>query len=292
MRIGVLVMPTDEWSDAVALAQRLERLGYHDLWVYDHLTWQRYQDRAWHATYPWLAGLAAATERIRLGTMVANLNIRHPVVLAKDAMTIDHISGGRLTIGLGTGGVGFDASALGQPPLSPGQRADRLAEAAFLLDGLLRGRVKNHSGAYYEVHEARVLPGCVQQPRVPLAIAAGGLRTLRVAATFGDAWITYGDTSHQDLSPAGTERVVRAQAHQLDELCNRVGRDPSTIQRIYLIGNTEARPLASLASFEDFVGRFADLGFTDIVFHMPRPDDPVWNESPEIVDEIASALLA
>lgn len=291
VRIGVLLLPVDGWDETVDQVRRLERLGYHHVWVYDHLTWQRYRDRPWHATHPWLAGLAAATSRIRLGTMVSNLNIRHPAVLAKDAMTIDHISGGRVTIGLGAGGTGFDATALGQSELTPGQRADRMAEAAMLLDGLLRGSLTNHAGEHYELHEARVLPGCVQRPRLPLAIAAGAPRTLRVAAEFGDAWITYGDTTYQELSSDGTERVVRQQAELLEENCLRLGRDPSAIDRIYLIGNTEARPLASLQAFEDFVGRYSALGFTDIVFHMPRPDDPVWDDPPEIVDEIAEALL-
>jgi hypothetical protein len=71
-------------------------------------------------------------------------------------------------------------------------------------------------------------------------------------------------------------------------LTAELGRDPHTIDRIYLIGNTDAKPLRSLAAFEDFVGRYDELGFTDVVFHMPRPDDPVWDESPEIVDEIAA----
>lgn len=111
------------------------------------------------------------------------------------------------------------------------------------------------------------------------------------AAQFGDAWITYGDTTYQDVSATRTERVVRAQAEWLEQHCERLGRDPSTIDRIYLIGNTEARPLASLETFKNFIGRYAELGFTDVVFHMPRPDDPVWDESPAIVDEILNALL-
>ncbi|MEL6983368.1 MAG: LLM class flavin-dependent oxidoreductase [Actinomycetota bacterium] len=291
MRLGVLLMPTDGWPETVEQVQRLEAWGYHHVWVYDHLTWQRYRDRPWHATYPWLAGLAGATSRIRLGTMVSNLNIRHPAVLAKDAMTIDHISGGRVTIGLGAAGTGFDATVLGQPELSSGQRVDRLAEATRVLDGLLRGSLTNHSGQYYELNEARVVPGCVQQPRLPLAIAAGGPRTLAVAAEFADAWITYGDTSYKELSVEGTERVVRQQAEMLEENCSRLGRDPRTLDRIYLIGNTEAKPLASVQAFEDFVGRYAELGFTDLVFHMPRADDPVWHESPEIVEAIANTFL-
>lgn len=291
MRLGVLLIPTDGWSETVDRVRRLEALGYHHAWVYDHLSWRRYRDRPWHATYPWLAGLAATTQRIRLGTMVSNLNIRHPAVLAKDAMTIDHISNGRLTIGLGAGGTGFDATVLGQEKLSPGQRADRLAEAAAVIDGLLRGSLTGHSGDYYTVNEARVLPGCVQRPRLPLAIAAGAPRTLRTAAQYADAWITYGDTTYRELSADGTERVVRRQAELLEEHCDRLGRDPSTIDRIFLIGNTEARPLAGLQAFEDFMARYEELGFTDLVFHMPRADDPVWNDPPAVVDEIADRFL-
>ncbi|MDH3754035.1 MAG: LLM class flavin-dependent oxidoreductase [Acidimicrobiia bacterium] len=291
MRVGVLLLPTDPWPETVARVQRLEALGYSHVWVYDHLSWQRYQDRPWHATHPWLAGLTQRTESIRLGTMVSNPNLRHPLLLAKDAMTIDHLSDGRLTLGLGAGGTGFDASVLGQDPLDPARRVDRLEELARLLDGLLRGSVTDHRGDWYEINDARVLPGCVQQPRLPLAVAAGGARTLRLVAELADAWITYGDTSYGELSEAGTERVVLSQRDSLESHCEALGRDPGSLDRIYLIGNTEAKPLRSIEAFTDFAGRYEELGFTDIVFHHPRPDDPVWNESPEIVETIAAAML-
>ncbi len=291
MRIGTLLLPTDPWDATVARVQRLEALGYHHVWVYDHLSWQRYRDRPWHATYPWLTGLAAATSRIRLGTMVSNLNVRHPLTLAKDAMTIDHVSGGRITIGLGAGGTGYDAVVLGQDPLSPGERLDRLEEGARLLDGLLRGDVEDHDGDHYQIRGARLLPGCIQRPRVPIAIAAGGRRSIRLAAEIGDAWITYGDTTSRDLTAAGTERVVREQAALLATSCEEIGRDPTSIDRIHLVGNTDARPLGSIDAFEDFVGRYTELGFTDLVFHHPRPDDAVWSENDEIVETIAERFL-
>src|SRR5687767_3593981 len=104
------MLPTDPWPDTVARARHLDELGFDHLWTYDHLSWRRYRDRPWHATMPWLTGVAAATARIRVGTLVSSPNIRHPVMLAKDAMTIDHISNGRLTIGIGAGGPGFDAT--------------------------------------------------------------------------------------------------------------------------------------------------------------------------------------
>lgn len=292
MRLGALVLPTDPWDEAIATAQHLERLGFDHMWTYDHLSWRRYRDEAWHATYPWLAGIAANTRTIRLGTMVSNPNIRHPLLLAKDAMTLDHISGGRLTVGIGAGGTGFDATVMGQSELGPQERIERLEEYVPVLDQLLRGSLQNHRGDYFEINEARMLPGCVQQPRPPIAVAAGGSRGLRLTATVADAWITYGDTTLSDLSASGTERAVARQLAQLEEHCAEIDRDPGEIDRIYLIGNTAARPLASIEAFRDFHGRYGELGFTDLVFHHPRTGDPVWDDDPRIVEEIAADFLS
>ncbi len=84
---------------------------------------------------------------------------------------------------------------------------------------------------------------------------------------------------------------MRDQAHRLDDTCAAIGRDPETLRRFYMIGNTEERPLASTDAFDDFVGRYAALGFTDLVFHHPRRDDPEWDEPESIVDEIATEVL-
>ena len=290
MRVGVLLLPTDPWPETVERVRRLEDLGYDHVWTYDHLSWRRYRDRPWHAAIPWLTGLAAATSRIRLGTMVSSPNFRHPVTLAKEAMTLDHVSGGRLTLGIGAGGPGFDATVLGGSQPSPGERVTRLAEFVHVLDGLLRNAEHSHRGDHYVVDDARMIPGCVQQPRVPLAVAAGRPRTLELAARYADAWITYGDTAYREMSPAATERIVREQRRILDEACRTVGRDPSDLQRIFLIGNSEDRPLASVDAFAQFAERYRALGFTDLVFHHPRPDDPVWNEPEEIVEQIALSV--
>jgi alkanesulfonate monooxygenase SsuD/methylene tetrahydromethanopterin reductase-like flavin-dependent oxidoreductase (luciferase family) len=288
IRVGVLLLPTDPWPETLATARRLEDWGYDHLWTYDHLTWRRYQDRPWHSTFPWLTGLATQTSRIRLGTMVANPNIRHPLLLAKDCMTIDHLSGGRFTLGIGAGGTGFDATALGQAPLSTSERLTRLEEFVKVVDGLLRNELTDHRGDWYEINDARMLPGCVQTPRLPIAIAAGGARGLRLVAEAAETWITFGDVSGADLSDAGTIAAVRDQTQMLEAACEAIGRDPREIRRIYLIGNTLERPLRSLDAFDEFAGRYAELGFTDLVFHHPRPDDPVWNDSNEIVEAIAS----
>lgn len=280
MRIGVLLLPTDPWPETVARVRGLEAMGYHHIWTYDHLSWRRYRDRPWHAAVPWLTGVAAVTSRIRVGTLVSSPNFRHPVTLAKEAMTLDHVSDGRLTLGVGAGGTGFDATVLGAAVQPPGVRAARFAEFVEALGGLLREPAAySYDGDFYTVDDARTLPGCVQQPRLPLAIAAGGRRTLRIAAWHADAWITEGEAA-----------AVRKQLALLEDACARIGRDPGELDRIHLAGDAE-RPLASVQAFADHVGRYAELGFTDLVFHHPRRDDPVWTDDPSVLERIASVVL-
>ena len=122
------------------------------------------------------------------------------------------------------------------------------------------------------------------------AVAAGGAKTLALVARLADAWITLGDIRHIDAPPAVIEAGVREQVRRLDESCAALGRDPATIRRIYLIGVTTERPLASAEAFRDFAGRYAALGFTDLVFHHPRPDDPERNEPESVVEDIAATL--
>ena len=84
MRIGVVMLPADPWPQARTRAQHLESLGFDHLWTYDHLSWRRFRDGPWFGAIPWLTGVATATSRIGLGTLVASPNFRHPVTLAKD----------------------------------------------------------------------------------------------------------------------------------------------------------------------------------------------------------------
>ena len=291
MRFGVLLLPTDPWLETVLRAQHLEALGYDHLWTYDHLSWRRYRGRPWHSAIPWLTGLAGVTERIRLGTMVASPNLRHPVTLAQDTVTLDHVSGGRFVLGVGAGGIGFDATVFGEETLTKRELVARLEEFVALLARLFAEEIVSHAGTYYALNEACIRPTAVQVPRVPIAIAAAGEKALGVVARHGDAWITIIDAGDHELTPAAAADRVRTQMRRLDDACIAVGREPASVQRIYLVGNTQDRPLAGTAAFEDFVGRYSDIGFTDLVFHYPRADDPVWAEPATMVDEIATEVL-
>lgn len=287
MRIGVCIVPTDPWPTAVHQARHVEALGFDHLWTYDHLSWQHYRERPWFAAIPWLTGIAAATERIRLGTLVCSPNFREPLTLAKDAIALDHVSGGRFTLGVGAGGVGWDATVYGTPALAPAARSGRFSEMVEALDGLLTHDASSFRGHHYVIDDARTMPGPLQQPRLPLAVAAAGPKALALAARFGDAWITIGDPWH-DGSPAGIERSVRDQTARLEDACAAAGRDPATVDRLLLAGAGDDRPLASVAAFEDFAARYRALGITDLVVHHPRAEDPHWDDPPDILDQVAA----
>lgn len=202
-------------------------------------------------------------------------NFRHPVTLAKELISLDDISGGRVTLGIGAGGTGFDATALGQEPWTPRERADRLGEFVPLLDRLLTEDSVSYEGDHYSAHEARNIPGCLQRPRLPFAIAATGPRGLRLAAQYGQAWVTTGDPKlYESGTPEQSVRALREQAEKLADACAARGREVAELDKILLTGFTpdRGRPLESLDAFVDFAGRHQEIGFTEIVVHWPIPD--------------------
>ena len=164
---------------------------------------------------------------------------------------------------------------LGHAVWSIQERSERFAEFVELTDRLLRVGATNYDGRYYSAVEARTWPGCVQQPRVPFAIAAIGPKGMQVAARHGAVWVTTGDRSPDAmLSAAEGAAVVAEQMGRLDAACAAVGRDPSTLQRLVLLGVGLAAGLSSVGEFQDTVGHYAEAGVTDLVVHWPRPSEP------------------
>jgi alkanesulfonate monooxygenase SsuD/methylene tetrahydromethanopterin reductase-like flavin-dependent oxidoreductase (luciferase family) len=206
---------------------------------------------------------------------VTSPNFRHPVTLAKDLISLDDVSGGRFTLGVGAGGTGFDATALGQEAWTPRERADRFAEFVPLLDRLLTEDSVTHEGTYYSAVEARNIPGCVQRPRLPFAVAATGPRGLRLAARYGQAWVTTGDPKlFESGTPEQSRDAIRGQIDKLSKACAEIGRNVAELDKILLTGFTpdRGRPLESVDAFVDFAGRHLELGFNEIVVHAPIPD--------------------
>lgn len=289
--LTVCILPHLRWADGGRERwTRAEGLGFSTAYTYDHLSWRPpFRDGPWFGAVPTLTSAAAVTHRIRLGTLVTNPNFRHPVTLAKDLITLDDLSGGRLTLGLGAGTSGADAGVLGQGPWSPRERADRFAEFVALLDRLLTEPEVTVTGTHYAAHEARNLPGCVQHPRIPFAVAATGPRGLALAARYGDSWVTTGDDSIVETGTAAeSDAAIARQVARLEEACASIDRDPASVRRVLLTGFTPERNqmLGSVERFADFAGRHQELGFDEIVVHWPIPETDFAADQ-DVFEEIA-----
>ena len=278
LRFGIVILPEDRWAVTRDRWRAAETYGFDHAWTYDHLTWRTFRDEPWFGAIPTLTAAALATSRIRIGTLVASPNFRHPVPFAKELMTLDDIAEGRLIAGIGAGGDGWDATALGQTEWSAHERADRFEEFVSMLDGLLTQPQTNHVGRFYSADEARALPGCIQYPRVPFAIAAGGPRGMQLAAKFAAIWVT--------LDERGASRD---QIERLEGICDSVGRSTENLDKLVLTGFSN-NPLGSVAEFEDTASRFVDEGFTDLVVHWPREGEPFPGDH-SVLERIAADVL-
>jgi probable F420-dependent oxidoreductase len=180
-RFGVVVGGARSGAAWVAQARRAEALGYATLMVPDTLAYTL-------APFPALAFAAAATTTLRVGTYVLANDLRNPVLVAKDAATLDFLSSGRLELGLGAGRPGAEADnrMLGIPFEPGGARLARLAEALPLIKALLAGERVSAPGPYYTVAEAAITPAPIQRPHPPILIAGGGPRMLELAAREAD----------------------------------------------------------------------------------------------------------
>ncbi len=274
-------LPEHPWEQAAEKWRRIEALGAAHGWTYDHLVWGGLPNSPWRSTFPFLTAAAMVTTRLPLGTFVASPNFRHPALLAKDLVTLDEISAGRAIAAVGAGGD-TDAQILGSSH-TRAERTRRFAEFVPLLDRLLTEDAIDHQGEFFSVNGARGRPGCVQQPRVPLVVAANGPRAMGLAAAYGDGWVTTGPQSGSapelTTNPAKqveewwsgvaqmSERLTEAEADRRDPAAPRLQR--------YLSLDAAGPPALSSASFaREQISRAGELGFTDVIIHWPRPEPP------------------
>ena len=290
VRFGIIILPDLRWQQGGRRWQRAEEYGFDHAWTYDHLGWRTLVDGPWFDAVPTLTAAALATTRIPLGTLVASPNFRHPVSFARQLTALDDISGGRILLGLGAGagGTSFDTRVLGEKDLTPRERADRFAEFAELLDLLLRTDHVTWSGRYYSAVDARNLPGCLQQPRIPFVLAGNGRRSIAMAARLGDGWVTTG-TPSQDV-PAWWRSVADGAARFTAALL-AAGREPGAVPAYLSLDAAGPYALASMDYLSDAVGRAAELGFTDVIVHWPRPEGPYAGDE-SVLDTLAAGLLA
>ncbi len=288
MKLGLVILPTDRWETARRQWEWADGAGFNRAWTYDHIRWSGMPDGPWTAAVPLLAAAAGVTRSIRLGTLVATPNFRHPVTLAREAIALDDICGGRLDLGIGPGTEGPDATVLGQEPWSRGERLARFAEFLEVLSQILDGEATTRTSVrtpHYEAQEAPSTPGTVQSP-LPLTIAAGGSTGLRLAATYGRHWVTIGPTGSVTRTPDSVLEAAKMQVSALDRACAAAGRASASIGRILLWTPTEP-VIESADQFEELAAPFASLGFDEFVLHHPAQTGP-YGGSVRAFEEIAA----
>lgn len=236
MRFSVWPAPTQSFADVLEIARHAEATGWDGVWFADHFMQDGEHDRApWLEAWTTIAALAASVPRIRIGPLVTGNTYRHPAVLAKMAATIDHLSGGRLVLGLGSGWQENEHRQYGIPFYTVKERLDRLAEACELIKALFANESTTFRGKHYQLENAVLEPKPVQKP-LPLLIGGGGETvTLRITARFADEWNVWGDVE-----------TLRRKMAILDMYCSEIGRPPGAIQRsaVALLLLTDDRALA------------------------------------------------
>jgi alkanesulfonate monooxygenase SsuD/methylene tetrahydromethanopterin reductase-like flavin-dependent oxidoreductase (luciferase family) len=273
LRFHVLTLPNVPWSELTRRFRHLEELGFDVGGVADHFTDWTKPGSPWLEAWTLLAAVARETTRLRLSTLVTQIPLRDPAILAHQALTVDHISEGRLELGLGVGLTTDPSYAMmGIPNWSAAERVARFKEYVEIVDRLLSNEVTTYEGRFYQVDGAVMNPRPVQEPRPPITIAAMGPVMLKHAARYADTWNSLsflGDLGEQLDETRGRIRLI-------DEACAAIGRDPASLRRSYLMFDAGARAGGGLINyyasedvFAETVQRVIALGISEIGLYYP-----------------------
>ena len=273
LRFLVLCLPNVPWDELKGRFVRLEQLGIEVAALPDHFVDWTNPPSPWFELQTALTGLAAATTSIRLATSVTQIPLRNPAMFARGVLTLDHVSHGRVEVGLGTG-ITVDPSydMIGIPNWEPRERVARLAEYVEIVDRLLRDEVTTFEGRFYRVDGAYMNPRPVQSPRPPITVGAMGPVLMQHAARHADIW---NSLSFHESFEAQVEET-RQRAASMDGYCRALGRDPATLRWSYLMFDARARPRGgsidyydSTDRFEAMASRVIDLGMDEIGLYYP-----------------------
>lgn len=287
IRVGVVILPQFTATETAARWKSLEDRGFAHGWTYDHLAWRDLAEEDWHSTVVTLAIAATATSRLQLGTWVASPNFRHPVTFAKELLSLSELSSGRLIAAIGAGGLGWDAGVLGQAPLTPRQRVDRLEEFVTLTDLLLRQGDTSWQGTYFTAERARMYPAG-RREQIPLVVAGNGPRSIALAARH-DGWATIGPILNPETDTVTAEKWWSELAVMVQRHTDARGERPAGPR--YLAAESLPGYVGDNADrLVEVAGRAAALGFTDLILHWPRTGEPHLGD-PAVLDAVADRLV-
>ena len=257
-RFGICTDQNMTWEKTVERWRLFERLGYESAWLCDHLVQPSRPQGPYFEAWSLLGGLAAVTKTMRVGVLVTSNTFRYPQVLAKMAVTVDHLSGGRLEFGIGAGWAEIEHTMYGIEGLD--HRVGRLSESLQVIKSLWTQGRTNFEGRYYKLTDAIANPKPLQKPHPPIWIGASGATTLRLVARHADVWNIAG----------GEPDKVEELTAMLEEACGAVGRDPSKIRRSIQFGWDGA----DRGHLLELCGRFLAMGVTEQVIYL-RGGQPV-----------------
>ena len=262
VRFGVLTLQNRPWAELVESWRTLDALGVESLWVADHLANPLRPERPWLDGWTALPALAAATEHARVGVLVSSMTLRNPAVLAKAAVTLDHVSNGRAELALGAGGSARDVELAGPPPWPFDDFVGRVV--GLLADESLQPRPV--------------------QGRIPLTLGGHGDDVLELAARHADRWNSYGG---QGAEPAEALRRGGERNERLTALCEAQGRDPAGLTRSILLGHpfVSETPWRFDEAFLDVARRWSGAGFDElIVYYPPETGMPEGSVAPGVFE--------
>jgi probable F420-dependent oxidoreductase len=287
LKVGIQLPEVERevrWAELLDMTRAIEDLGFDSVWVGEHLLY-RWEDRP--ARGPWeawtlLAAIAASTSRIELGPLVACTNFHNPALLAKQAATIDELSGGRFVLGLGAGWNETEFRAYGYPF---DHRIDRFEEAFTIIRTLLREGAIDFDGRWYQARDCELLPRGPRPSGPPLMIGSRGPRMLRATMPHADSWNAWYDDFENRPEGIPALRTI------VDDACHEVGRDPADVERTVALqvrlpdgvgrlqGNATLPPIEPLhsepAELADSLRAFAREG----VAHVQLVLDPITTTS-------------
>jgi F420-dependent oxidoreductase-like protein len=276
MRFGIWPASSWSWQETLAVARHCEQTGWDSVYLADHFMPNspgddRARDGDSLECWSMLAALAAEVPRVRLAPLVASVTYRHPAVLANMAAAVDHISGGRLTLGVGAGWQANEHAAYGLELGSVKERLDRFEEACEVISSMLSHKRTTFSGRYFSLRDAPNQPPPVQE-KLPLLIGGGGeRRTMRIAARYADEWNTW-----------TVPDVLARKVSVLERHCEDVDRDPgeihvSTQALVFLSADAgrleqikasdlgRAAAIGTPAEMVDIMGAYADAGADEFI---------------------------
>ncbi len=272
MRYSFWPNPSQPYDTVLQLARHVEKTGWDGFWYADHFMPNAPDTSApWPEAWTTLAAIGATVPRLRIGTLVSGNTYRHPAVLAKMAATLDHITGGRVVLGLGSGWQENEHAQYGIDFYDVAERLARLDEACAVIKALFSDTSANFKGRRYQLTDASLEPKPLQNP-LPLLIGGGGEKvTLRITARWADEWNVW-----------GTPETLAHKMRILDDHCAAIGRDPATIQRSAVallfmsddaafVEKMRANPppqasiIGSVEEVRDTVQRYAEIGVDELI---------------------------